>query len=131
MPPNYRMKLTSSAVGLLAGMDTGTLACSLARARLGAQLMRDRYVARPQNDNCLFLIGFGSPGWERAVAQSIAAALSFASPLSTIPDLLARQGARPPKVRARGGGASRQHPKAAGRRPRPQGGLPAPAERPH
>src|SRR5262245_1387798 len=40
--PNYRMKLTSSAVGWLGGTDNPPAACSLARARLGAQLMRGR-----------------------------------------------------------------------------------------
>jgi len=40
--PNYRMKLTSSAIGLLGGTATLSSACSLARARLGAQLMRGR-----------------------------------------------------------------------------------------
>ena len=39
------MKLTSSAVGLLGGTDTHPEAYSLARARLGAQLMRGRYPA--------------------------------------------------------------------------------------
>jgi len=39
------MKLASSAIGLLAGEDTQASACSLARARLGAQLMRGRHSA--------------------------------------------------------------------------------------
>src|SRR5262245_21009788 len=39
------MKLASSAVGLLGGTGTHPSAYSLARARLGAQLMRGRRVA--------------------------------------------------------------------------------------
>jgi hypothetical protein len=42
LPHNYRMKLTSSAIGLCGPADHRTEARSLARTRLDPQLMRGR-----------------------------------------------------------------------------------------
>ena len=103
-------------------------ACSLARARLGLQLMRGRYVAKPHNSNSFFLGHFGSAAGERAVAQSTAGAVSFASPLSAGPT-----SARPPgDSPAEGQGARRRSatpgiPDWTAAARVPQAGLPAPA----
>ena len=42
LPSNYRMKLTRLGHRFSSGIDTRSAACSLARARLGLQLMRGR-----------------------------------------------------------------------------------------
>jgi hypothetical protein len=84
------MKLTR--LGRRFSLEKDSPPCSgwLAETRLGLQLMRGRYVARPHNANCFFLGNFGSAGGERAAAQSTAGAVSFASPLSAFQLPLAR-----------------------------------------